>query len=104
MVVKSKRGRRRYIVFSVSENITRGALIREFSHMGTDAPYIVQCIPGMAVLRCSPERREETVSLMSSADPPSSPLRTSGTLRTLRDEFPDLKAAHKAQPKARMPL
>jgi RNase P/RNase MRP subunit POP5 len=91
MVVKSKRGRRRYIAFSTSPDVTKESLIRGFRSIAADPPYIVQCASGMAILRCSPDKREETASVMSLADPSSVPLRTSGTLRTLRDEYPILK-------------
>ncbi|MDR1404579.1 MAG: hypothetical protein LBJ20_03305 [Candidatus Methanoplasma sp.] len=102
MVIKSKRGRRRYIAFRVSEHTTKIALVKWLSSAGADPPYVVQCIPGMAVLRCPPERREETIALMHSADPFSAPLKTSGTLRTLRDKFPELKAMRKDPPNGRV--
>ncbi|MCL2031903.1 MAG: hypothetical protein FWG96_01315 [Methanomassiliicoccaceae archaeon] len=96
MVVKSKSGRKRYVAFSVSEDMTKDTMIRGLRSISqTDPPYVIQCVSGKAVLRCSPEKKEETVRMMSRIDPSSSSLLTSGTLRGIRRRYPELKTAKK---------
>lgn len=96
MVVKEIRGRRRYILFSISDGITKESLIRSFRTLdAATQPYIVQCIPGKVIIRCGPDEREDIISTMSRVDPSSVSLLTSGTLRTLRDRYPDLKTPKK---------
>jgi RNase P/RNase MRP subunit POP5 len=92
MVVKSKRGRRRYIAFSVSPELRKEALIRGLRQVDPDnPPYIIQLAGGKAVVRCSPDKREGTILAVSQTDPSSVSLLTSGTLRTIRDAYPELK-------------
>ena len=94
MVVKSERGRRRYIAFTVDEGLTRSTLIPKLQAlMGNDAPYVVQCSEGWAVIRTSPDGIDAAVSVMSKASPGSASLSTSGTLRTLRQRYPRLQEA-----------
>ena len=57
---------------------------------GDSAPKVIQCAEGWCILRCRPEDRDETISLMSRIDPESKSLRTSGTLITLRRRYPRL--------------
>ena len=92
MVVKAVRGRRRYIAFTVNPSLTRETLIPKLRALKDDeAPYVIQCSEGWAVVRSSPEKRDGDIAIMKSADPDSVPLRTSGTLRTLRDRYGVLK-------------
>lgn len=92
MVVKSKRGRRRYIAFSVSPELRKEALIRAMRQVDQDSPpYIIQLGGGRAIIRCPPDKREETVAAVSRVDPSSASLITSGTLRTIREIYPELK-------------
>ncbi len=92
MVVKEKRGRRRYIVFSISDGTTKDSLIKRFRAMGLDdPPYIIQCVPSKAIIRCSPEQKEDIIGIMSTADEGSRSLMVSGTLKTIRERYPDLK-------------
>ncbi len=91
MVVKSERGRRRYIAFTVDPALTRESLagrLRAFG--GESAPKIIQCAEGWCIVRCAPKEREDTIALMSRADPQSRSLRTSGTVITLRKRYPRL--------------
>ena len=91
MVVKSKRGRRRYIAFTVSSGLTKESLAGKLSAFGGDsAPKVIQCAEGWCIVRCSPNDRDRAVELMSAADPESRSLRTSGTLITLRRRYPRL--------------
>jgi len=96
MTVKERIGRKRYVVFDVSPDLTKEHLIKRFrSVCQGDPPYIIQCVPGKAIIRCSPEGKEEMMRLMTRADPSSVPLATSGTIRTIREKYPELKAAKK---------
>jgi len=90
MAVKEKRGRRRYVAFTVDRSLTRDSLIRMLK-AHPNAPYVVQCSEGWAVVRCSPDDIDNVVSAMRLADPSSVSLRTSGTLATLRDRYPELE-------------
>ncbi|AIZ56928.1 hypothetical protein Mpt1_c10600 [Candidatus Methanoplasma termitum] len=96
MVVKSKRGRRRYIAFSVSPELRKEALIRGLRQVDPDKPpHIIQLSGGKAIIRCSPDEREGTIIAVSRVDPSSESLITSGTLRTIREIYPDLKEKEK---------
>ncbi|MCL2147916.1 MAG: hypothetical protein FWH47_01050 [Methanomassiliicoccaceae archaeon] len=102
MTVKSKVGRKRYVAFSVSEGMTKEAIIRGLRSAGLpDPPYVVQCSSGKAVLRCTPDKREGAIAAMSRVDPRSSPLSTSGTLRGIRRRHPELIAAKRRGPRVR---
>jgi RNase P/RNase MRP subunit POP5 len=90
MAVKEKRGRRRYIAFTVSPHLTKESLITVFRRISDGQPYVIQCAEGWAVLRCSPDETDATISKMKDADPISVSLRTSGTLSKLREIYPEL--------------
>jgi hypothetical protein len=92
MVVKSKRGRQRYIVFDVSGDMTKELLIKRFRSASPQSqPYIVLCTAGKAVIRCHQKQKEETIRLLSQVDPFSASLMTSGTLLKIRRTYPELK-------------
>jgi len=97
LTVKEKRGRRRYIAFTVGPEITKDIAISSLRMLCGDPPYVVQCAEGWAILRCSPENIEETKALMRRVDASSAPLKTSGTLATLRDAYPELKRLRPAK-------
>ena len=91
MVVKSKRGRRRYIAFTVDPELTKDSLIARLRRIDQDrTPHVIQCAEGWCIVRCSPNEREPTISIMTTADPTSKSLRTSGTVITLRQRYPEL--------------
>ena len=90
MTVKEERGRRRYVAFTVDRSLTRDSLIRMLK-ASPDAPYVVQCAEGWAIVRCSPGDIDNVISTVRRADPSSVSLRTSGTLATLRDRYPELQ-------------
>jgi hypothetical protein len=98
VVVKSKRGRRRYVLFAVSPDITKQSLINRIKNAsaGKEPPYVVQCVSGKAIIRCAPDERDDLISLVERADRTSESLLTSGTLRTIREAYPELKV-HKKQ-------
>jgi len=91
MVVKEKRGRRRYIAFRVSPELTKDTMISRLRKAGDESVYVVQCSEGWMIVRCSPSDAEGTVRIVKYADPSSGSLRTSGTLASLRNEYPELK-------------
>jgi len=97
MVVKSVRGRRRYISFEVPSDTTRDAIVAavEASDPRPGSFKAITCSNGKAVVRCSPAEREVVTSILCSLDPSVRSLRTSGTLRTLRDADPDLRVPQK---------
>lgn len=92
MTVKEKRGRRRYIAFTVPEEIGKQTLIHRLRECVGDAPYVVQCGRGLAVVRCAPNECVRTMDLMKTAYPSSGSLMTSGTLKALRSKVPGLDA------------
>ncbi len=91
LVVKEKKGRRRYIAFNLNADLNREDLIKKLNSISDDAPYVVQCSEGWAIVRTSPEGRDETIRMISEIDPSSKSLLTSGTLITLRKRFPKLE-------------
>jgi len=97
LTVKEKRGRRRYIAFTVRADLRKEALIRALKDNSADPPYVIQCAEGWAIVRCSPDTADATISAVREADPSSVPLRTSGTLATLRDRYPELKRLRPAK-------
>jgi len=92
MVVKAKKGRARYIVFDVSPDLKKDALIKGLKPIDPGSPpYIIHCASGKAIVRCSPKNREDVVRTMSVIDPSSVSLLTSGTLRKIREAYPELR-------------
>lgn len=92
MTVKEKRGRRRYIAFTVPEGIGKPALIHQLRECTDEAPYVVQCGHGLAVVRCAPKECIQTIEVMKLACPSSASLMTSGTIKALRSKVPGLDA------------
>jgi RNase P/RNase MRP subunit POP5 len=97
MTVKEKRGRRRYIAFTVRPELTRDGLIASLRTVRA-SPYVVQCSEGWAIVRCSPRDVEGTIAVMREAEPSSVSLRTSGTLSALRERYPRLKELRPKRP------
>ena len=93
MVVKEKRGRRRYVAFNLNDALCKETLIAKLRSLTSpnDPPYVIQCSAGWAIVRCSPDEIDAVQTLLKRADPTSSSLCTSGTLRTLREKYPELK-------------
>lgn len=89
MTVKSKRGRRRYVVFTVPSELTREACIRAIP--GGKTFSVIQCAEGMAIVRCSPDNIEECGEAMRKVTADAEIVTVSGTLKTLRDRYPVLK-------------
>jgi len=90
MTVKSKRGRRRYIVFEVGPEVNGGALSRAVFGLGPQIK-VISCREGMAAIRCAPIDTERVIATVLSSFPGSRSVRTSGTLKSLRDRYGSLK-------------
>lgn len=48
---------------------------------------VIHCEDGMAVVRCSPEGRDKVICAVEERFSDSRSLKTSGTLKTLRDQY-----------------
>jgi len=90
MTVKEKRGRRRYVAFSVDERLNKTDLITRLRSVVPEPPYVVQCGGGFAIVRCAPNETDGVIDSMRTADPASASLMTSGTLKALRSKVPGL--------------
>jgi len=97
MVVKSVRGRRRYIVYTVPEETGRNEMLESLSTLMSEMPdlKVITSFGGKAIVRCSPAEIETVSSTMKERYPYSESLLTSGTLRTIRDAYPELKVPQK---------
>ena len=93
MVVKSERGRRRYVFFEVPQHVRRDDVSQALEGIGSVK--VITCSDGRAVVRCSPDDREAVTRRMSEGFDGCRPVRTSGTLRGLRDRYPSLKVPQK---------
>lgn len=94
MVVKEKRGRRRYIAFRVDGKLSDEQLLAKLnatlSPKGIKVPKVIQFDGRMGILRCSPLDKEKVVSLLAERSDPQGmieTLSTSGTLLTLRQKY-----------------
>jgi RNase P/RNase MRP subunit POP5 len=97
MVVKAVRGRRRYIVFTVPAETGRTEVLNGLSGLTASMPDIrvITSFGGKAIVRCSPPETDAVKSAMSEAFPGSESLITSGTLRKVREVYPELKVKQK---------
>ncbi len=93
MVVKSERGRRRYVFFEVPAGTGRDDVLLALEGIGSVK--VITCTGGKAVVRCSPSDRPAVEERMSSGFEGCRPVRTSGTLRGLRDRYPSLRVPQK---------
>lgn len=95
MVVKDKRGRRRYIAFVLTQGgpITKSGLItllREASREhGIEEPRVIQFDGVKGIVRCAHIQKEETVEALGERKNGIvvKTLSTSGTLRKLRERY-----------------
>ncbi len=93
MTVKSIRGRRRYTAFEVPSETDRRTVESATSDIGTIK--VITCKDGFAVVRSSPEERENLERRMTENIPGSKAFDCSGTLRALRTRHPQLNAPRK---------
>ncbi len=94
MVVKEKRGRRRYIAFRVDSKISDGELLAALnatlSPLGIKVPKVIQFDGRMGIIRCSPLDKDKVISALTARSDPRymiETLSTSGTLLTLREKY-----------------
>lgn len=91
--MKSVRGRRRYVALRVPADLRRDGLVEALGPSSGTIPglKVITCGEGWAVIRCSPAEVESAISAVAGAFPGSEPVLTSGTLKTLRDRYPELR-------------
>ncbi len=94
MVVKEKRGRRRYIAFRVDSMISDGELLAilnaTLTPLGIKVPKVMQFNGRMGILRCSPLDKDKVISALTERKDRRNKietLSTSGTLLTLREKY-----------------
>ena len=88
MVVKEKRGRRRYIAFrsQIPRELMLVQMRSEAEKLGLKVPKLIQFDRGWGIVRCAPKEKDVIIALLNSLEGTES-LLTSGTLRTLRERF-----------------
>lgn len=91
MVVKSVRGRRRYVYLRVPPRMRRDDVADALS--GVPSAKVITCHDGDAVVRCSPGDRDAVTGALAELECES--VACSGTLRTLRDRYPRLRVPQK---------
>ncbi|HUT27180.1 MAG TPA: hypothetical protein VMW85_03945 [Methanomassiliicoccales archaeon] len=94
MVVKEKRGRRRYVAFKTdrkaSDEELLATLTSTFSPMGIKVPKIIQFDGSKGIFRCSPKDKDRILNALvarSGFGLSIVTLSTSGTLITLREKY-----------------
>ena len=94
MVVKGRRGRRRYIAFQTDRCIPTeelmAALTSTFVPRGIKVPKLIQFDDTKGIMRCSPKDKASVVEVLAQGtgvDLSILTLSTSGTLRTLREKY-----------------
>ena len=90
MVVKEKRGRRRYVAFVLGEPVSKPRLVEGIRQTGYSQVSVIQCAGGWCILRCEPRLLERLDDIMGKACPGSVSKSTSGNLITLRRRYPIL--------------
>ncbi len=93
MVVKEKRGRRRYVAFrtdqKASDEELLATLTSTFSPMGIKVPKLIQFDGSKGIFRCSPKDKDRVLNTLARSGFGLSiiTLSTSGTLITLREKY-----------------
>ena len=93
MVVKEKRGRRRYIAFETNVQATDDALLAHLmaavTPIGVKVPKVIQFNGRMGIVRCSPTDKDKVIAAISSEirGLAITTLSTSGTLKTIREKY-----------------
>jgi len=94
MVVKEKRGRRRYIAFRVDSKISDAELLAALNAtltpLGIKVPKVIQFNGSMGIIRCSPLDKDKVISALTERSDPRykiETLSTSGTLLTIREKY-----------------
>ncbi len=92
MVVKSVRGRRRYVYLRVPAGMHRDSLEEALAGK-VPSMKVITCYRGNAVVRFAPADRDAIASAAGSNG--FETVKVSGTLRALRDEHPCLRVPQK---------
>ncbi len=92
MVVKERRGRRRYVIFACDPPfMDRNEAVKEvnrlFQHRGLKPPHVIDTGEWHLMVRCSPHERDAVIDVLSNGNRVVRPLRTSGTLKCLRERY-----------------
>ncbi len=95
MVVKAERGRRRYVVFKVIDGpVSSDALLRHVNHAMASASLkplkLIQFNGTMGIIRSQGQDKDKVLAALNASFPGSISivtLRTSGTIRTLREGY-----------------
>jgi RNase P/RNase MRP subunit POP5 len=93
MVVKERRGRRRYIAFSVEPLASDAAFLAYLrsagDRLGIRTPKVIQFDGAFGIVRTSPAEKEAVIGLLNGQGEGITvhSLATSGTLKTLRERF-----------------
>jgi RNase P/RNase MRP subunit POP5 len=94
MVVKEKRGRRRYVAFHTDRKITDEELLAAFtstfSPKGIKVPKVIQFDGCKGIFRCPPSDKDRVIDALAHRTSnvfSLVTLSTSGTLRTLREKY-----------------
>ena len=91
MVVKDKRGRRRYVAFETSDVVDAETVSREIISsavkLGVRPPKLIQFEGRRGIVRSLQPELLATLELINAAALPMRTLRTSGTLKTLRERY-----------------
>ncbi len=97
MVVKAVRGRRRYVVFTVPPEAGRTTVLDALSDLTEAMPdlRVITSFGGKAVVRCNPSEVENVKAKMTERFPGSESLIMSGTLRKIREIYPELRVPQK---------
>ena len=90
MVVKEKRGRRRYVAYKLGGPVARSELEDKIKSTGYSQISVIQCAGGWCILRCEPWLLERLDGIMEKVCPGSVSKSTSGNLITLRRKYPIL--------------
>lgn len=90
MVVKEKRGRRRYVAYVLGRTVAKSELEEGIRSTGYSQIDIIQCAGGWCILRCEPWLLGRLDGIMEKACPGSVSKSTSGNLITLRRKYPIL--------------
>ena len=90
MVVKEKRGRRRYVAFTLGTAVSKSDLEKRIGSTGYSQIDVIQCAGGWCILRCEPWLLERLGDIMDRSCPGSESVSTSGNLITLRRDYPIL--------------
>ena len=90
MVVKEKRGRRRYVAFILGSPVSKSDLEEGIRSTGYSQVSVIQCAGGWCILRCEPWLLERLDGIMEKVCPGSVSKSTSGNLITLRRKYPIL--------------